>query len=847
MIQTLRSGLVSVGRVFQRSDVSAIRQAWLAGSEVPGGGDTLNDPYTGHGLVFRCVNLIGMAGAAVPFELLDAQTDQPVFEGEVPTFWERPNEHMTFPWFLRVWLMFAVASGNGDLLIDGLSPITGMPKRIIPLAPGNAQPRRRGTSTWVLDGWDVTHPITGQRRMVPPDRVIRLQYAPTADPHVGIGPVQVARLAAATDRNAALHNFNSMRNGGTPPGVLTLKGVNYIRPEQRQQVKDEWAATVGGVQNAGRIAVLTGDMEFDALGFSPKDMEYLGARKWNKEEIATYLDVPLAYVNASAPHGLGDAGMRVEERRLYQTNVGPLLGQAAEALNRIVEPMSDGRLYGRFNLQVIEALQPQMNEKAQQFVQLAGTGLFTRNELNDRLDMGFEENDEWGDDAFMPSGLTTAKQVKEGGGMQDMLAGLLGGGGGGPGVGGGGALPAPGGGDGDIDLTGDDPLAGGDVEIAPPLPELDLGAPPKDVDLLRDLRKKPLTRGELWWRASGRPLQPLYERALGRSRKHFNAQRSRVIKALARRKSGRGGVRWLPPQTRVSDDVIRQAVEAYDVGGLARAIAPVAVASWIDGYKAAQREALGARRALTRARGDDDDLGDTLLPGQEDDDLRERIKQALDSGLITPEQAETIVSQKDLDEAILKGPPATLRPAGVAPIPGEHRFPRIEIPLEYAPRGTEKIVLDYFDPHLQMLTSIDEQIRDAIGETLREGWEQGETLRDLKERIKDLMEFVSEKRAVTIARTETATFRNGARWEFMQAQGVQRVQWLSARDPRVRDSHADIDGDVVDLGEQFRNGLRFPCEVGGPPEEVINCRCTLLPIAEGLTDDESDSLAELGL
>ena len=140
-----------------------------------------------------------------------------------------------------------------------------------------------------------------------------------------------------------------------------------------------------------------------------------------------------------------------------------------------------------------------------------------------------------------------------------------------------------------------------------------------------------------------------------------------------------------------------------------------------------------------------------------------------------------------------------------------------------------------------------EQVRDAIGESLREGWENGETLRDLKERIKDVMEFVSEKRAVTIARTETATFRNGARWEFMQAQGVQRVQWLSARDVRVRDTHADIDGDVVDLGEQFRNGLRFPCEVGGPPEEVINCRCTLLPIAEGLTDDESDSLAELGL
>ncbi len=83
MIQTLRTGLASIGRALQtRSDVSAVRQAWLSGADV-GGGDTLGDPYTGHGLVFRCVNLIGMAAAAVPFELLDVQTDQPQFDGEL--------------------------------------------------------------------------------------------------------------------------------------------------------------------------------------------------------------------------------------------------------------------------------------------------------------------------------------------------------------------------------------------------------------------------------------------------------------------------------------------------------------------------------------------------------------------------------------------------------------------------------------------------------------------------------------------------------------------------------------------------------------------------------------------
>ena len=32
----------------------------------------------------------------------------------------------------------------------------------------------------------------------------------------------------------------------------------------------------------------------------------------------------------------------------------------------------------------------------------------------------------------------------------------------------------------------------------------------------------------------------------------------------------------------------------------------------------------------------------------------------------------------------------------------------------------------------------------------------------------------------------------------------------------------------IPLGATFSNGLRFPNEPGGPPEEVINCRCVMV-------------------
>jgi hypothetical protein len=52
-------------------------------------------------------------------------------------------------------------------------------------------------------------------------------------------------------------------------------------------------------------------------------------------------------------------------------------------------------------------------------------------------------------------------------------------------------------------------------------------------------------------------------------------------------------------------------------------------------------------------------------------------------------------------------------------------------------------------------------------------------------------------------------------------------QWLTQGDDRVRDTHAAIDGERVDIGAAFSNGLRYPHDPVGPASEVVNCRCSL--------------------
>lgn len=58
------------------------------------------------------------------------------------------------------------------------------------------------------------------------------------------------------------------------------------------------------------------------------------------------------------------------------------------------------------------------------------------------------------------------------------------------------------------------------------------------------------------------------------------------------------------------------------------------------------------------------------------------------------------------------------------------------------------------------------------------------------------------------------------------------VEWLTARDNRVRDSHRSMNGQKRKMGVAFASGrgvpLRFPGDPAAPPAETCQCRCTLL-------------------
>jgi HK97 family phage portal protein len=125
---------------------------------------------------------------------------------------------------------------------------------------------------------------------------------------------------------------------------------------------------------------------------------------------------------------------------------------------------------------------------------------------------------------------------------------------------------------------------------------------------------------------------------------------------------------------------------------------------------------------------------------------------------------------------------------------------------------------------------VDEPVAKALRASLDEGIRLGESVDKIADRVESVFD-VERMRARRIARTEVAESFNGGRFATMKEAGIEKIEWLSARDNRVRDSHVDVDGEVIVLGDRFSNGLLYPLDPAGPPEEIVNCRCVSLPVA----------------
>lgn len=97
---------------------------------------------------------------------------------------------------------------------------------------------------------------------------------------------------------------------------------------------------------------------------------------------------------------------------------------------------------------------------------------------------------------------------------------------------------------------------------------------------------------------------------------------------------------------------------------------------------------------------------------------------------------------------------------------------------------------------------------------------------------------VGRWRADRIGRTEALIAVEQGKFDTASRSGVAEIEWQAHLDDSTRESHRNIDGSIIKLGDTFPNGLRYPGDWQGPAREIVNCRCTSAPVAPDIRPED---------
>nr|DAE44114.1 MAG TPA: minor capsid protein [Caudoviricetes sp.] len=115
------------------------------------------------------------------------------------------------------------------------------------------------------------------------------------------------------------------------------------------------------------------------------------------------------------------------------------------------------------------------------------------------------------------------------------------------------------------------------------------------------------------------------------------------------------------------------------------------------------------------------------------------------------------------------------------------------------------------------------QITAAVTSGILQGKSIPNIAKDLQNRIVDM----DRTAAIRAARTATTGAQNAGRLDSSlaaQKMGIEHsLRWIATKDGRTRHSHRRLDGEMVEPGEKFSNGCRYPGDPRGKPEETYNC------------------------
>ncbi|WP_119067797.1 phage portal protein [Aggregatilinea lenta] len=296
--------------------------------------------YMGSPWVYVAVNRIAEAAALVPFRVTRRAGPERAVAVEDHPFerlLRRPNPLMSRFELIEQTVGSLEIHGNAFWFLAGEPG--GIPLELWPLRPDRVSivpDARRGVRGYVYE-------VDGRRIPLDAAEVVHFRRWHPANDYYGLSALEAARLAVETDRAMADWNRRYFGEGmAVPAGIVAIK--ERVGDADYERLKREWRTAYGGRER--KTAFLRGaSVEWHNVGVSQQDMDFLNARRFNREEIFQIFGIPVGMFSENAT----EANALVGERVFIERTLWPKLVRIAEKITTDLLPFYGAGLAGAFD------------------------------------------------------------------------------------------------------------------------------------------------------------------------------------------------------------------------------------------------------------------------------------------------------------------------------------------------------------------------------------------------------------------------------------------------------------------------------------------------------------------
>jgi len=168
------------------------------------------------------------------------------------------------------------------------------------------------------------------------------RWHPRSD-YYGLSALQAARLAVQTDDAMTRWNRDTFgADRAVPAGIVNI--TEYVSDADFERLKREWRESYGGAER--RTAFLRGGaVQWQAIGLSQQDMDFLNGRRFNRETIFHIYGIPPGMWSENAT----EANAAIAERVFVERTLWPKLVRLAGKITAELLPFWGADLEAAFD------------------------------------------------------------------------------------------------------------------------------------------------------------------------------------------------------------------------------------------------------------------------------------------------------------------------------------------------------------------------------------------------------------------------------------------------------------------------------------------------------------------